>query len=384
MDCNEYSNFASGFYPSKFDASKWAEIFKKAGARYVTITSRHHDGFSMFHSDASSYNVVDATPFGRDVIGELSRALSKEGLALNLYYSHLDWGRDDYWPRGSTSKENGRPEGHPGDWEHYLDFIDAQLSELLTSYGPLGAIWFDGIWDKKNDVDGRDEQPRIWHLYEQYELIHSLQPSCLVANNHHLAPFPQEDIQVFERDVPGKNEAGYSQTSVISDSLPLETCQTICYAWGYDANGIYPKPLNDLLQLLVSTAGKGANLLLNIGPRPDGTIPQQCVDRLMEIGGWLEKYGETIYDTDAGLTGEQPWGCSTQKGDKLYLHITGDAQQIEIPLGSKANRLLSAVTFDGGEPVPFTQTKSSITISAPSRGDEADKIVVLSFKKDLK
>ncbi|MCQ2142579.1 MAG: alpha-L-fucosidase [Bacteroidales bacterium] len=379
INYKEYPRLAGGFYPSKFDAAEWAGIFKEAGAKYVTITSRHHDGFSMFDSDVSDYNVVDATPFHRDVIGELAGALSDEGLALNFYYSHLDWGREDYWPLGHVGHGTGRPEGHLGDWEHYLDFVSAQLSELLTKYGPIGAIWFDGVWDKTDN--NREAQPRIWHLYEQYELIHKLQNSCLVANNHHLTPFPAEDIQVFERDVPGHNEAGYSGDSNIS-SLSLETCQTMCNSWGYRYKETTTKSLDSMIKFLVLTAGKGANLLLNVGPRPDGTLPDDCVKRLREIGEWLGRYGETIYDTDGGLTGEHPWGCSTMKENKLFVHILENAGEIEIPVGSKANKLLSAATFDG-EPVAFTQTKTGIKFAAPARGEEIDKIVVLTFKKNL-
>lgn len=379
INYKEYPNLAAGFCPSKYDAAEWAKIFKDAGAKYVTITSRHHDGFSMFGSKASAYNVVEATPFHRDVIGELAEALSNEGLALHFYYSHLDWGREDYWPLGHVGRGTGRPEGKLGDWEHYLDFVDAQLTELLTNYGPIGAIWFDGVWDK-NDGN-RDDQPRIWHLYEQYELIHGLQNSCLVANNHHIDNFPGEDVQVFERDVPGHNDAGFSGESNIS-ALSLETCQTLCNSWGYHIKETNAKSLESMIKLLVTTAGKGANLLLNVGPRPNGTIPDDCVKRLREMGEWLGKYGETIYETDGGLTGEQEWGSSTQKDNKLYLHFLADASEIEIPVGSKANKLLSAATFDG-EPVAFTQTKTGIRLTAPARGEEIDKIVVLTFKKNI-
>jgi|GEM_PF-32166 len=379
INYKEYKNFASGFYPSKYDAAEWAKVFKDAGAKYVTITSRHHDGFSMFDSDVTDYNIVDATPFKRDVIGELAEALSDEGLALHFYYSHLDWGREDYWPLGHVGRGTGRREGKLGDWENYLDFVNAQLSELLTKYGPIGAIWFDGVWDK-NDGN-RDDQPRIWHLYEQYELIHGLQSSCLVANNHHFDPLPQEDVQVFEKDVPGHNKSGFSQTSEIS-KLSLETCETMCNAWGYHVHETIAKSIDTLVKLLVSTAGKGANLLLNVGPRPDGTLPSDCVEKLRAIGSWLDKYGETIYGTEAGLVDEQPWGCSTMKDNILYIHILEQTGEIDIPVGSKDNKLLSVKTFDG-EPVVFTQSKNGIKFSAPDKGEDIDKIVVLTFKKNL-
>ena len=269
LNYQEYPRLAAGFYPSRFDASEWAELFKKSGAGYITVTTRHHDGFSMFHTAQSDYNIVDATPFGRDVIAELSQACQDEGLSLHLYYSHLDWGRTDYYPRGRTGLGTGRPEGAQGDWRHYMDFVNAQLTELLTNYGPVRAIWFDGVWDR--DDRPREEQPGIWNLEEQYELIHSLQSGCLIGNNHHLLPFEGEDIQIFERDIPGFNEYGLSGQEI--SPLPLETCQTMNRSWGYRIKDTDYKSVDFLIEYLVRTAAKGANLLLNVGPRPDGSIP---------------------------------------------------------------------------------------------------------------
>lgn len=269
IDYREYPHLAAGFCPSRFDAEQWAQLFRESGARYVTFTTRHHDGFSMFNSKASEYNIFKATPFRRDVLAELADALGREGLQLHLYYSHLDWGRTDYCPLGRTGTGTGRPEGKDGDWEHYMEFINAQLTELLTGYGKIGAVWFDGVWDK--DAFPREDQPAIWNLSEQYELIHRLQPQCLIGNNHHLLPFEGEDIQIFERDLPGQNEYGLSGQEI--SRLPLETCQTMNRSWGYRIKDTDYKSADFLIEYLVRTAAKGANLLLNIGPRPDGTIP---------------------------------------------------------------------------------------------------------------
>ncbi len=352
LDYQEYARLAGGFNPSRFDAREWVRAIKASGAKYITITSRHHDGFSMFRSAASTYNIVDATPFGRDVIGELAEACREEGIRLHFYYSHLDWGRTDYWPRGRTGRGTGRPEGRDGDWRHYLGFINAQLTELLTQYGPVGAIWFDGLWDM--DSHPREEQPAIWNLEEQYALIHRLQPGCLIGNNHHIAPFEGEDIQIFERDLPGENEAGYSEGQEIAH-LPLETCQTMNRSWGYDIKDKDYKSPEDLIRYLVRTAGKGANLLLNIGPRPDGTLPEEALDRLAAIGTWMDVYGETIYGTEAGCTGPQDWGVSTQKGDILYLHVLDPADVISVDL---ERRIKSAESFPEGSALRFEQKKN--------------------------
>jgi len=379
---DEYSRLAAGFDPSRFDAEEWIKIFKASGAGYVTVTSRHHDGFSMFGSKASPYNVVDATPFGRDVIGELSKACQKEGMRLHLYYSHLDWGRNDYWPLGRTGHDTGRPEGEEGDWQHYQAFMDAQLTELLTNYGPIGAIWFDGTWDM--DFKPREEQPAIWGLRHQYDLIHKLQPACLVGNNHHLETFDGEDIQIFEKDLPGQNETGFSANAVVSQ-LPLETCQTINDNWGYNIYDNNYKSADYLIQYLVRTAGMNANLLLNVGPRPDGTIPEPAVERLLAIGRWLNNYGASIYETQGGYIPEQEWGVTTQRGNTLFVHVLKPGTttvEIEVPAG---NKLQSAAEFFG-TPVTFKtrkEGKNTIAVVTVPEGSSVDNILKLTFKKAL-
>ena len=376
LNYKEYSRLADGFFPSRFDAREWVKAIKASGAKYITITSRHHDGFSMFHSKASPYNIVDATPFGRDVIGELAQACREEGIRLHFYYSHLDWGRTDYWPLGRTGHGTGRPQGRDGDWRHYLDFINAQLTELLTQYGPVGAIWFDGLWDM--DAHTHDEQPGIWNLYEQYSLIHRLQPGCLVGNNHHIAPFEGEDIQIFERDLPGENEAGYSAGQEIS-RLPLETCQTMNRSWGYDIKDKDYKSADDLIRYLVRTAGKGANLLLNIGPRPDGTLPEEALERLAAMGRWMDVYGETIYGTQAGCTGPQDWGVSTQKGDVLYLHVLNHTDVLTLDLPRKVK---SVEPFPSGSALRFERKRNGpLTIYLPEAPEgTVDQVVKVTFK----
>lgn len=170
--------------------------------------------------------------------------------------------------------------------------MKAQLTELLTQYGDVGAIWFDGIWDQ-------DENPGFdWRLGELYGLIHKLQPGCLIINNHHLAPFEGEDAQAFERDLPGENTAGYSGQEI--SRLPLETCQTMNGMWGYKITDQNYKSAQTLVRYLAGAAGRGANLLLNIGPQPDGALPAAALERLDSMGRWLRANGETIYGTQAG------------------------------------------------------------------------------------
>lgn len=343
----EYAKAAAGFYPANFDARKWISAIKDSGAKYITITSRHHDGFSMFATKQSPYNIVDATPFGRDILKELADECERQGIRLHFYYSHVDWMRDDY-PMGRTGHENGKPKDK-ADWPSYFKFMNAQLTELLTNYGKVGAIWFDGKWDHDED-----SIPFNWQLPEQYNLIHRLQPSCLVANNHHENVAPGEDIQIFERDLPGENYAGYSSQQI--SRLPLETCQTMNGMWGYKVKDQNYKDTPTLIRLLVGAAGKGANLLLNVGPQPDGSLPAAALERMKQMGKWLRKYGETIYATTAGDFPAQSWGTSTRRGDKLYIHVmNAESPVIHLPIKAK---IQSAVTFDGQKKVAFNPVKS--------------------------
>lgn len=199
VDCHEYAKAASGFYPSKFDADAWAEAIKASGARYVCFTTRHHDGFSMFDTEYSDYDIVDASPYKKDIVREMAEACKRHGIKFHLYYSLIDWTRDDY-PGGWSAKNAGK-DAKKADFDSYFHFMKNQITELIRKYDP-DALWFDGKWDQPSSFD--------WRLDELYALIHSLKPSCLIGNNHHGSPLPGEDFQLFERDLPGENTAGYS------------------------------------------------------------------------------------------------------------------------------------------------------------------------------
>jgi len=375
IDYQEYAKLSRGFYPILFDAEEWVKTFKDAGAGYVTFTSRHHDGFSMFKTTTSDYNIVDATPFARDVVAELADACHKEGMRLHLYYSHLDWHRSDYWPRSNSpqAKSFNRPDGDEHSWRHYEEFMNAQLTELLTKYGKIGCIWFDGAWDKVTDPDWSHHYERIpqeWNIYEQYELIHKLQPGCLVANNHHYSPFDGEDIQLFERDVPGGNESGWNTGQKVAEAFPLETCTTMNASWGYDINDNDFKTCDDIVRLLVRTASKNANLLMNIGPRPDGTLPDRCVKVLGELGVWMRKFGnESIKGTVGGFAPEESWGVQTRKGNTIYVHVIGEGSYITLPY-PKAKKV---TTFEG-ENVKFIKSKDGVSFNAVHEAGCPDSI----------
>jgi alpha-L-fucosidase len=193
---------------------------------------------------------------------------------------------------------------------------------LLTNYGEIGGIWFDGYWDQmaEESKDRKENDVRVdWHIRELYDLIHRLQPQCLVGNNHHMTPLPGEDFQMFEQDVPGENTSGLSFQKI--SALPLETCATINNSWGFNLTDTTYKTPAQLVGLLVKSAGNGGNLLLNIGPMPNGEIQPEFVDRLHWMGKWLAKYGESVYHTSGGYIRPQRWGCLTQAGGKTYVHV---------------------------------------------------------------
>lgn len=369
ISADEYAKAASGFYPANFDARAWVKAIKDAGANYICFTTRHHDGFSMFGTKQSDFNIVDATPFKRDIVKELAEACQEEGIKLHLYYSHIDWTRPDY-PSGRTGLETGR-DPKLRNWPAYYDFMNAQLTELLTNYGPIGAIWFDGWWDHDEDAT-----PFDWQLPGQYELIHKLQPSCLVGNNHHQVPFEGEDIQIFERDLPGENTAGLSGQAV--SRLPLETCQTMNGMWGYKVADQDYKDVSTIIHYLVGAAGRGANLLLNVGPQPDGSIPAAALDRFKQMGEWLRANGSTIYATQAGDVAPQPWGATTRKGDKLYVHVLDNTLgEVYLPMSAKIKK---ATAFAGGEKLKTTATPGGWVLTLPERqADNIDYIVECSL-----
>ena len=374
---HEYKDLAGGFYPSKFDAAEWVSAIKKSGAKYLCITTRHHDGFSMFDTAHSDYDIIDATPFKRDIIKEIAEECKRQDITLHLYYSQLDWGRSDYNPIGRTGHEPDRDRS--GNWDDYTAFMRNQLTELLTNYGEIGAIWYDGMWDRDELPGGLS--PELWNLDEQYALIHSLQPSCLVGSNHHMTPFQGEDIQIFERDKPGENEAGLSGQDV--SQLPLETCQTMNHSWGYRIRDNEYKSSNELIRYLVGTAGRDANLLLNIGPRPDGTFPPQAIERLDAIGEWMKDYAPTVQGVRGGVVAPHEWGVTTQKDNKLYVHIfETDDNALLIPY--TGNKLKSAVEYKSRKPIKYTMTPQGPVINLPERDKNmADYVIELQYDKNL-
>jgi alpha-L-fucosidase len=315
---NEYTRLLQIFNPQAFDAAQWVATAKAAGMNYITFITRHHDGFSNWDTKQSDWKITN-TPYGKDVLKQLADECHKQNIKLFLYYSLLDWYRSDYqYETGRTGKGTGRTE--KSNWNSYISFMKAQLTELLTNYGEIAGIWFDGHWDQlDNDHDKKQVSKVNWHYEEIYQLIHRLQPACLISNNHHLTPIPGEDFQAFEKDLPGHNTTGFGGASV--SELPLETCETMNDSWGFNITDRNYKSVKKLVQYLVKAAGYNSNFLLNVGPMPDGTIQPEFADTLKKIGTWLQQNGETIYGTRGNIIPPKSWGVLTMKNKTVYMHI---------------------------------------------------------------
>jgi alpha-L-fucosidase len=367
IDKQTYQKLPAFFNPISYNPAEWVALAKAAGMKYITITSKHHDGFAMWDSKLTDWDIVDRTPYKKDALKMLAEECKKQGMKLFFYHSQLDWYQENYYPRGNTGQTSGRPES--GDWYKYLDYMDGQLRELLTGYGEIGGIWFDGLWDKR-EAD--------WRLDKTYGLIHSLQPACLIGNNHHLPPFPGEDFQMFEKDLPGQKTTGFNPEQKLGE-IPYETCETMNGSWGFNLQDKNYKSTKSLIHYIVKASGYNSNFLLNVGPMPDGTIQPEFVKTLKEVGDWMRKYGETIYGTRSGPVSPRAWGVTTQKGNRVYVHILNPEDK-SLLLPDFGKKVKSITLYNSGAVLKFKQDAFGIVISVSSEMlDETDTVLVLEI-----
>jgi alpha-L-fucosidase len=291
----EYERLAQQFNPVAFDADAWVRLARDAGMKYIVITSKHHDGFAMYRSRASGYNIADATPFRRDVMKELADACRKYGLRLCFYYSQTQ----DWHERDAVGNDWDWPADRKRDFRRYLDEkVKPQVTELLTNYGPIGLIWFD------TPRDITREQSK-----ELVDLVHRLQPDCLVSGRvgHGLGDY---------------DSAGDNQISVGSVRRDWETPVTMNDTWGFKRDDQNWKPAGVLIRQLVQVTSRGGNYLLNVGPTAEGRIPQPSVERLTEVGRWLKANSESVYGArPSPFPYELPWGLITTRPGRVYLHV---------------------------------------------------------------
>lgn len=306
----EYSKFANEFNPVKFDADAWMALAREAGMQYVVLTTKHHDGFALFASKASPYNIVDATPFKRDVVKELSEASARQNLTFCAYYSYLaDWGH----PGGQAGCPLWDPAFQEGDKRAYVTNIAmAQLKELLSNYGKIGVVWFDT--DGSRDITPEESAKTVEILKTQPHLI--VDPRVTGVKG---------DFLTAEQHMPPlKPKADY-----------WELCGTINGCWGYNPKPA--KPLDQLLPYMITAWGMGGNVLMNVGPTREGIIPEDSVERLRQIAEWLKANGESIYGSTAGPFVWLPWGTATRKGETLYLQVFRWPEDgiLRVPLANK-------------------------------------------------
>jgi len=359
---HNYKRLMDFFNPIDFNAKEWVSLAKSAGMKYITLITRHHDGFSMWNTKYSDFNIMN-TPYKKDIVKQVAGECHRQGIKLFLYYSLLDWGREDYpYLSGRTGQTAGRTSG--GNYPGYLQFMKNQLTELLTNYGEINGVWFDGHWDQTRPEGEADRSSAIdWKYEEIYQLIHQLQPACLVGNNHHLYPFNGEDFQMFERDLPGENKSGLSFQKA-SDQLPVETCETMNNSWGFNITDTSYKSAATLIGYLANAAGRNANFLLNVGPMPNGKIQPEFVDTLKKMGQWLRTNGATIYNSGGNIIPPQLWGTATRQNNSIFLHITNypiDQQFIIVPAFGAAIKLAAAVS--NGNKLTYKQVPQGWQIS---------------------
>lgn len=379
IQVQEYKRLQNFFNPQQFNAAAWVATAKAAGMRYITFVARHHDSFSNWDTQQSDFKITN-TPYGKDVLKQLAAECHKQGIQLFCYYSLLDWYRSDYqYETGNNGKGTGRTQ--KSDWESYIRFMKAQLTEILTNYGPIAGIWFDGHWDQVDKTGPRAGISRVnWHYDEIYSLIHQLQPQCLITNNHHQAVIPGEDFQSFEQDLPGNNTAGFGKAPIAA--LPLETCETMNNTWGFNITDRNYKSTKKLIHTLVLAAAHNANLLLNVGPMPNGLIQPEFTDTLQKIGQWMQINGETIYGTRGGVIAPKAWGGITQKGKNMYVHLLNKPDTSGyIFIEGFQTPIKTAIQFKTKQRVQFKQIPEGTFIYLDGISwDEIDTIITLTVQ----
>lgn len=357
----EYEQLAKQFNPVKFNAAEIVRIAKDAGMKYIVITSKHHDGFAMYHSKNSRYNIYDATPFKRDPLKELADAAQKAGIRLCFYYSQTqDWHEPDAvgndWDFKDESKKN---------FAKYLEEkVKPQVTELLTNYGPIGLIWFD---TPRNMTKEQSQ--------ELADLVHKLQPDCLVSGR-------------IGNGVGDYDSAGDNQISVGQVKRDWETPVTMNDTWGFKKDDTNWKPTAILIQQMVQVSSRGGNYLLNIGPKSDGSVPAPSVERLAQVGEWLKVNKEAVYGTGPSpFQYELPWGIITTKPKKLYLHVFN--WQKDLTLFGLKSKVLSAALLSNKQKIKFSQTNDvkadhyALNLQLPAAApDKYDTVIALDLQSD--
>ncbi len=353
----EYEQYARSFNPTKFNARDWVKTAKDAGMKYIVITSKHHDGFCMFDTKQTDYDIVDATPYHRDPMKELARECKRQGIRLCFYYSVMDWHHPDYVPHREWDQ---RP-GLRSDFSQYLRYMKAQLTELLKNYGDIGVIWFDGSWEGDAAKN---------HSEEVVKMIRSLKPGILINDRINLP----EDFSTPEQTIPA---------GAMPNGRLWETCMTMNDTWGFRKDDKNWKSATDLTRKLVDITSKGGNFLLNVGPQADGLMPAASLERLHEVGQWMKRNSESIYGATKSPWRKTPFeGRCTVKGSTLYIHAF-EWPGLTLALHGLKTAVLGAKVLATGETVQVTpglkgeEGAPGVLLSKPSRLDPVDTVIAL-------
>lgn len=361
---NTYNEFVPQFNPVKFDAGEWVAMAKNAGMKYIVLTTKHHDGFSLFDSKESDFDIM-STPFKRDVVKELSVACAKQGITLCFYYSIMDWHHPDYLPRRKWETDRSTDGADMG---KYISYMKSQLKELLTNYGKIGVLWFDGEWENTWTHElGKD----------LYAYCRELQPGIIINNR---VDKGRNGMAGFNKDSTFCGDFGTPEQEIPSTGLPgvdWESCMTMNNHWGYNKNDHHWKTSEELIRKLIDSASKGGNFLLNVGPTPEGIFPDESIARLKDIGDWTKENGESVYGTKAGPFGKLYWGRCTQKmlggNTILYLHVFDWPKDGILNLPTLENKIIKACPLSNKckNMCPVNESKQGISINisgvVPSR-----------------
>jgi len=346
----EYAQLATKFNPVKFNADEWVKIAKDAGQKYIVITTKHHDGFAMFGSKTSTFNIVDATPFKRDIIKELADACRKQNMKLGFYYSQSqDW----HHRGGAYGVGKSWDEAQVGDMNNYVDSIAVpQVKEILENYGDVAVLW----WDTPTRM------PKA--LCQKLADVVKKYPN-LITNNR-LGAGMGGDLETPEQAIPVTGFPGRN----------WEVCMTMNGHWGYNAYDDRWKSTEDLLRKLIDIASKGGNFLLNVGPNAEGIIPEVCQQNLREMGAWMKTNGESIYGTTASPFPFLSWGRATRKGQTIYLQVFNwpTDRKLTIPIGNKITK--AYLLADAGKALKVIAGKGNSSIQLPAYSPDKIAAVV--------
>ncbi|MCX6306120.1 MAG: alpha-L-fucosidase [Bacteroidetes bacterium] len=374
-----YDQFRPKFNPVQFDADAWVRMARDAGMKYIVITSKHHDGFCMFDTKLTDFNIM-STPFKHDPMTELAAACKKYGLKFCFYHSIMDWHHPDYLPRREWEKDR-TAEG--ADFSRYVAYMKAQLKELLSHYGDIGVLWFDGEWESTwNEKYGK----------EIYNYVKSIQPGILVNNR---VGAGRLDMEGLTAEGAFGGDFGTPEQQIPATGLPgvdWETCMTMNDHWGYNSADKNFKPAGEIIRMLADIASKGGNYLLNVGPTAEGLFPPESISRLDAIGKWMKVNGESIYGTGASPFSQLKWGRCTKKltatGAILYLHVFDWPANGKLVLSGVLNTPGKAYLLadPGRSPLTVTRKSDALVITLPPKApDPVNSVIALNIqgKPDL-